>query len=421
MNHMKENIHQIQNYFIPASYRIDELEFRKSRILVNITLITSSFACGYFIQSYIFEQTHIMKMMALWAILFAALAFLFKYGVPRKVCSNTYIAITLISALWEIYWTDGLSSSILPWLSMTPVTAILLNSQRNAIVWFIITFISVTGVYVSDSYIDFQMEMNMSYYALSQYLAYAGLIGIMFIIAMVMERAFIGSLHKLGKKNAIIEQEKKKADDLLLNILPTEVIEELKLTGKTAAKNYSLVTVLFADFINFTNIIEEITPEELVSGIADYFEAFDNIIEKNEIEKIKTVGDAYICASGLPIPNVENPVIMARVAIDILDAVRKINHRRKAENKIYFEIRIGINSGPVVAGVVGVKKFAYDIWGDTVNMAARMQQNGKPNSINISSTTYDLIKHRFKCEHRGRIEIKHKGKIDMYYIKSSYT
>src|ERR1044071_7690666 len=214
-----------------------------------------------------------------------------------------------------------------------------------------------------------------------------GLIALMAIIAIVMESAYVSSMQKLHEKNRIIEEEKHRSDELLLNILPAEVMEELKETGKTTARNYDLVTVLFADIKDFTLIVEDLSPEELVSGIDEYFETFDGIVEKYGVEKIKTVGDAYICVSGLPVATSNNPVTIVDVGLEMAAAVNELGEKRKNLGQVAFEIRIGIHSGPVVAGVVGVKKFAYDIWGDTVNTAARMEQSSDSGYINISEAT----------------------------------
>lgn len=415
---MKNFVARLHNFFIPPSYSLDEQEFRKARILINTTLITSIFAFSYFLQTFFLKQYHLTPFMALWCAVFFLIAYLLKWGVPRKVCTNIFVATTFISAIWEIYWTGGLQSSVLPWMSMVAVTAILLNTPKNAWVWFIIALIATIVIGVVDAYYSkFPIEMDMRYYNLSVLFSYVGLVSIMFVIAMVMENAFIGSLKKLDQKNKIIEEEKKRSDDLLLNILPAEVMEELKQTGKTTARNYDLVTVLFADFKNFTHIIEELPPEELVSGIDNYFETFDKIIGNHQIEKIKTVGDAYICASGLPVMNSNNPVIIVEAALEINAAINKLKEERKQQGKVHFDVRIGIHSGPLVAGVVGIKKFAYDIWGDTVNTAARMQQMGEAGKINISGTTHDLVKHRFHCTSRGRIEVKNKGLIEMYFVE----
>lgn len=200
--------------------------------------------------------------------------------------------------------------------------------------------------------------------------------------------------------------EKEKSDTLLHNILPEEVAEELKQTGETIAKQYNNVTVLFTDFVGFTKIAEQLSPTELVAEIHRNFTAFDSIIENNGLEKIKTIGDAYLAVCGLPNESAEHAQRVIKAAQEICAYMQ--NSR--------FEVRIGINSGAVVAGIVGVKKYAYDIWGDTVNTAARMEQNGEPGKINISGATYDLVKDDFVCEHRGKVQAKNKGEIDMYFV-----
>lgn len=206
--------------------------------------------------------------------------------------------------------------------------------------------------------------------------------------------------------------EKKRSDDLLLNILPFEIAEELKNYGTSEAKLYENVSVLFSDFVGFTNVSEKLTPKELVAELHHCFTAFDTILERNGLEKIKTIGDGYLAVCGLPI-EVENHAVKAiQAAIEITEF---INKRQTEGGK--FNIRIGINSGSAVAGIVGVKKFAYDIWGDTVNTASRLEQHSLSGKINISDTTYRLVKNNFTCIHRGKIDAKNKGKIDMYFVE----
>jgi class 3 adenylate cyclase len=222
---------------------------------------------------------------------------------------------------------------------------------------------------------------------------------------------------KIEKAYNEVERQKEKSDELLLNILPYEVAEELKEKGYTTAKSFDEVTVLFSDIKGFTNVAEKMTAQQLVKEIDTYFSAFDNIILKYGLEKIKTIGDAYIAAGGLPEKNSATAHNVIEAAIAMQQEVERLKQQRVSSNKPYFELRIGIHTGPVVAGVVGIKKFQYDIWGDTVNLAARMEQSGVPGKINISQHTYELVKGRFNCVHRGRIEAKNKGEIDMYFVE----
>jgi len=219
----------------------------------------------------------------------------------------------------------------------------------------------------------------------------------------------------IKKTNAIIEVEKKRSDDLLLNILPEETAFELKHNGKVQAKKFESVTVLFTDFVGFTEYAENLAPEKLVESIDYYFSKFDAIIEKYDLEKIKTSGDSYMCAGGLPFETPDHAHKMIQVAKEILDFVNQ-SFINNTQNQTRFEIRIGINTGPVVAGVVGTKKFAYDIWGDTVNIASRMETNSIPGKINISENTYQLIKETFDCEYRGEIAVKNRGIMKMYFV-----
>ena len=222
---------------------------------------------------------------------------------------------------------------------------------------------------------------------------------------------------ELIQKNILVEKEKQRSDNLLLNILPEEVAEELKAKGFAEAKQYDEVTVLFTDFKDFTRISEIMSPKELVEEIHSCFKAIDNIIGKYNIEKIKTIGDSYMCAGGLPIPNKTHAADIVSAGLEILQYIQTRIEEKNAIGKEAFHIRIGIHTGPVVAGIVGIKKFAYDIWGDTVNTASRMEANGEIEKVNISGTTYELIKEKFTCIYRGKILVRGKGELDMYFVE----
>jgi adenylate cyclase len=218
------------------------------------------------------------------------------------------------------------------------------------------------------------------------------------------------------KTNKILDKQNDEIEHLLLNILPVEVAQELQTTGNATPKSHEDVTVLFTDFKSFTTIADSLSPEDLVRELNKCFIAFDNIIEKYELEKIKTIGDAYMCAGGLPTPDSQHHYKIARAAMEIQSWVYDNNEKRKALGLPLWEIRIGIHNGPVVAGVVGSKKYAYDIWGSTVNVASRMESSGVPGQVNISAAYHEKIKDRFACIYRGKISAKNVGEIDMYLV-----
>ena len=224
----------------------------------------------------------------------------------------------------------------------------------------------------------------------------------------------------LLEKNKLIEEERERSDELLKNILPASIAEELKEHGKAKAQRYENATVMFSDFVNFTKISEQLSPEQLVQELDTCFRGFDQIIAQYKLEKIKTIGDAYMVAHGLR-ERVSVPVDIIKAAIDMQEFLEDLKVEKVRQGLPYFEARIGIHSGPVVAGVVGLNKFAYDIWGDTVNIAARMEANSDPGKVNISEKTYGLVKYNFNCRYRGKISAKNKGQIDMYYVESKVT
>ena len=220
---------------------------------------------------------------------------------------------------------------------------------------------------------------------------------------------------QLEEKNRQIQDEQQRSDELLLNILPAAIAEELKSGGKAKARRYDQASVLFVDFKSFTKISEQLSPEELVAELDHYFKAFDFIIGQYKLEKIKTIGDAYMVASGLS-DRTTSPLNIVRAALEMQEFLTDMKYEKNMQKKPIFEARMGIHTGPVVAGVVGVKKFAYDIWGDTVNIAARVQEACEPNYINITEAVYNEIRYSFNCQYRGKLPAKNKGDIDMYYV-----
>lgn len=221
---------------------------------------------------------------------------------------------------------------------------------------------------------------------------------------------------KIKEAEARIEEERDKADRLLLNILPEETAEELKSKGEATPRFYRSVSVLFADIQDFTKLAENLTPKELVEELQSYFSRFDDAVNRNFVEKIKTIGDAFLCVGGIPMRNKSHPFDAVLVGLNLQRIIRELGHEREEQGKHAWSLRVGIHSGPVVAGVVGKQKMTYDIWGDTVNIAKRIESACVPGMVNVSATTYEIIKDYFECEQRGKILAKHKGHIEMYFV-----
>lgn len=243
-------------------------------------------------------------------------------------------------------------------------------------------------------------------------------------LLLISSLFIISVFYNTRKKNALlkeinsqIELEKERSEQLLLNILPKEIAEELKQTGKVKAKQYEEATIMFTDFINFSNIAVTLKPQELVNALDHCFGEFDRIIESYNVEKIKTIGDAYICIAGVPVPFKNHHESAINAGIEFLKFLKTWNHKRKQNNQIEFNIRIGIHSGPICAGVVGSKKYIFDVWGDAVNVAQRMETNALPNTINISETTYSRTKEKYNFVSRGEVLTKNMGALKMYLLE----
>ncbi len=224
---------------------------------------------------------------------------------------------------------------------------------------------------------------------------------------------------KVAERTAELEEEKEKSDRLLRNILPEETASELKASGFAKPRYYSEVTVMFTDFVNFSSTVSKMSAEDLVAEIHFYYSAFDEIIARHGLEKIKTIGDSYMCAAGLPAVRQDGARAMVHAAMEMLIFLHNIRDQKLAAGKPAFRCRIGIHLGPVVAGIVGTRKFAYDIWGGTVNIASRLETASEPDRINISGDVYEQVKDFYRCSYRGKIEGKNVGLIDMFFVEEA--
>jgi class 3 adenylate cyclase len=288
--------------------------------------------------------------------------------------------------------------------------------------YFLILILVYMGIIPNINYFGTSSEHSLFGYIIGYIMFSFSNFGLYFIVQnlakqnnqFLIEAKIERNIANLAQMEA--EAERDKSENLLLNILPEKVAIELKEKGKTEPEFFEKVSVLFTDFKGFTEIAENIKPEHLIKELDRWFSEFDKICERNKLEKLKTIGDSYMCAGGIPQINHTNPIDCILAGMEILQFAIAFN-RAKAKLKIpFWEIRIGIHTGPLVAGVVGKKKFAYDVWGDTVNTASRMESSGTPGKINISGSTYDLVKDFFECEYRGRVKAKNKGVVDMYYV-----
>ncbi|MFS4493266.1 adenylate/guanylate cyclase domain-containing protein [Maribacter sp. 2308TA10-17] len=242
--------------------------------------------------------------------------------------------------------------------------------------------------------------------------------GVLFLILAI---GFFSRWRYVKKSKAIIEKEKDRSENLLLNILPAEIAAELKEKGEAKARDFEMVSILFTDFKGFTEQSAKVSATELISEINNCFKSFDMICEKYDVEKIKTIGDAYMAAGGLPVPSNDSVEKTIMAALEMQAFMQSRIAEKKMLDELTFEMRVGIHTGPVVAGIVGVKKFQYDVWGDTVNTASRVESNGEVGKVNISNDTYEMVKHNpsLSFEHRGKIEAKGKGQIDMWFVSNA--
>lgn len=398
------------DWVIPEKYFADQDQLRQVRMWAIITGIFTSYSFLAAFQNYAMDMPLSTMIVIVTGSAVAFLILLLKLGVRYLLLAHAFIAVAYISFTGGLFHCGGIKSVFLVWSTTPPLGALLLMNKKNAWPWVFMSSATLAIVFAIQAMgyeiyneVNPKNELHMIYFNMGAFL----------IIIFVAVLSFDNIKNSLMKK---LEEERNKSEELLLNILPAETAKELKQKGQSDAKYFDEVTVLFTDFQDFTQISQQLSPKELVGEINECFKAFDQIMDKYGIEKIKTIGDAYMAAGGLPVPNKTNAKDVVEAALEMRDWM--LSHR-KQKGEGSFEIRIGIHTGPVVAGIVGIRKFQYDIWGDTVNTASRMESNGEVGKVNISGATYELVKDQFACEHRGKIAAKGKGEIDMYFVEES--
>lgn len=386
------------------AYKFFPLTWKVSTFLEYFTFYASSGILILFIHSLYPKNTNQLINSIFYSIIFLFLSILFL--TPINLYTQTLVVFEIVTVLIALYVFYILIQAI--------------QDKQESAIGFLLAIIVFLSSYVNDAL--YSLRIIDSFYTIG-----FGIFTFFFAQAFLLSRRSAKAFqtaeiltkeleNKVRERTRDLEKEKERSDNLLKNILPTEIAQELKENGIVKPMYYPSVSVMFIDFVNFTKISEKMNPKDLVHELDKCFRAFDEIIERNGLEKLKTIGDAYMCVSGLPIPNKNHAIQCYEAALEIQTWMNNYRAKRKREGKLSWGFRIGIHSGNVTAGVIGAKKFAYDIWGDTVNVASRVESYGKPNKINMSETTYQLIHNSIHFYSKRIASVKGKGKILIFSI-----
>jgi class 3 adenylate cyclase len=413
---MTTSLERRSEFFLPKGREVSREALKKHHLLVFVSFLTSLLAFGFFFVSLAVGFPTGYYTMAASSVVFASLPFFVKAGASRNLVANVYVGIIFLDTILITGLSGGLSASITSaYIAIIPMLAVMLIGQKAGFVWFLVVIAEVLALGVLQVLgVEFPFTFDPRFDAAFKLAAFLGLVVIVYVIV----RDFDSATRRAQRQ---VEEEQEKTESLLLNILPAEVAEELKATGRARARQFDEATILLSDFRNFTEISSQMTPSELVEELNTCFYAFDRIMRAHELEKIKTIGDAYMAASGLTLAESPSPVRIVEAALEMQRFMADHSQECSDLDKPAFEMRVGVHTGPVVAGVVGDTKFQYDVWGDAVNTASRMESSGEPGEVNISGATYDLVKDTpgLVFTHRGRIQVKGKGELDMYFVRKS--
>lgn len=412
---MLQSEHRLDR-FLPTKTSLSAEELKKLRLLIFVSFLTSVLGLVYLVFSLLIGFMIGAGMMVFATVLFTSLPFLVRAGSRPRLIAHIYVAGVFLNTIVLTSVTGGLSESITStYIPLIPLVAVMLIDKRAGIVWFAVAIAEVAALGGAEiAGVSFESRYGAQFDAAFELAALVGVVVIVFVTVRYFDKTAQNALR-------LAEEEQEKTQQLLLNILPAEVAEELKATGRSEAQEFDSVTILFSDFANFTAISSGMTPSDLVAELNTCFQAFDALMDKYNLEKIKTIGDAYMAAAGLPHEHEATPADMVMAAIEMQGYLSAHNAENARAGKPAFFMRIGMHTGPVVAGIVGTKKFQYDVWGDTVNTASRLETAGQVGRVNVSHATFLRVNDdpRLKCTSRGRVAAKGKGDLVMYFVESA--
>ena len=378
----------------------EEIRIQK-RMLVAVTGIVTVFAVVWGLVYWLLGEPKAGIIPLGYSVLTAINLVVFSRTKRYRLFRTTQLLLLLILPFALQFVLGGFvgGSAVTLWGLMAPLGALVMQGRREAVAWMIAFSVLLVVSLVLQPSMDIENDLR------------EGVVPLFFLLNIfaLSLTAFLVLNYFVGQRDRIqaqLEIEQAKSDTLLLNVLPEEVAEDLKEHGATDAKSYESVSVLFADVVGFTAYAESVSPARMLALLTQVFTRFDEISQRHGVEKIRTIGDSYMAAAGVPVERSDHAEVMARAALEMIDYVTGVD----------VEFRIGINSGPLVAGVIGTTKFQYDIWGDTVNTASRIESSGEPGRIQISEGTYELIRQRFECLPRGLVAMKGKGELRTWWL-----
>lgn len=385
----------------------DELRAQK-KVLTLVSCLVAVLAIGWGVVYLAFGE--VVAAIIPWIYTAAVAVSLTAFALTRRYALFRFIQLLLILLLPFLLQIalGGFvnASAVIIWSLLAPLGALAMVGRRQAIAWFIAYANLVLIAHLIQPSLDIENN-NLP----------PSVVAAFFIANIVAATgvSFFALYYFVGLKDEALDalgEERAKSDRLLLNVLPRDIAEQLKEHDEVIATRHPAVSVLFADVVGFTALSDRLEPDEVVDMLNDVFSHFDSLVDRHGLEKIRTMGDAYMVASGVPSSRDDHAQVLARMALEMMDYVPG----RQAHQDLSLQFRIGMSSGPAMAGVIGRAKFQYDVWGVTVNTASRMEAHGLPGRIQLSSTIHELLDGDFVCERRGLVDIKGMGQMETWFL-----